>query len=206
MGVARALVVVVLIALATSPLVSGTFNVGSGVPSVYADTPASSFVIVRDKQEKDQDRKNKNRDSDEDSRGNRIKTREEQQKDKDQESKDDDSPRTPTNTLATDNFELEGQVVGLNCGVDPKEITIRTVDGDAKLYQGPRDVRNRIDRLYCGDLLVGDYVFVQEAQKRNELEYDAYYISCQKDREEGDDNTNDNDDDVDPNCTHIWRR
>ncbi|MFN8636366.1 MAG: hypothetical protein U0893_21155 [Chloroflexota bacterium] len=206
MGVARALVVVVLIALATSPLVSGTFNVGSAVPSVYADSPSSSLVIVRDKNDKDQDRKNKNRDSDEDSRGNRIKTRDEQKEEKDQQSKDDDQPRTPTNTLARDNFELEGQVVALNCDANPKEITIHTVDGDAKLFQGPRDPHSRIDRLYCGDLLVGDYIFVQEAQKRNEQEYDAFYISCQKDRQEGDDNSNDNDDDVDPNCQHIWHR
>ena len=83
---------------------------------------------------------------------------------------------------------------------------IHTVDGDATLFQGPRDPVNRIDRLYCGDLMVGDYVFVHEADKRNEMAYDAYYISCQQEREEGPDNTNDNDDDVDPNCVHIWNR
>ena len=54
--------------------------------------------------------------------------------------------------------------------------------------------------------MVGDYVFVHEADKRNEMAYDAYYISCQQEREEGPDNTNDNDDDVDPNCVHIWNR
>ena len=94
----------------------------------------------------------------------------------------------------------------MNCHAQPKEIVITTLDGEATLYQGPRDAQNRIDRLYCGDLIVGDYVFVQEAQKRSEQAYDAYYISCQKEREEGPDNTNDNADDIDPNCTHIWHR
>ena len=107
-----------------------------------------------------------------------------------------------------DNFELEGNVVRLNCDVQPKEIVITTVDGEATLYQGPRDTdrNNRSDRLYCGDLIVGDYIFVQEAAKRDEHAYDAYYISCQQEREEGPDNTNDNADDVDPNCTHIFSR
>ena len=76
---------------------------------------------------------------------------------------------------------------------------------DLGLYQGPRDSNrnNRSDRLYCGDLMVGDYIFVQEAAKRTEQAYDAYYISCEQDRNEGPDNSNDNDDDIDPNCTHI---
>ncbi len=203
MGVVRALVAIVLIAVAASPLVSGNFGINASVPSVYADYTS---ISVQDKKERDNEKKEKNRESDEDEKGNRERTREERRSDKDNEEEDDDSPRTTTNNLSEDNFALEGWVVALNCGINPKEITVNTVDGEAVLYQGPRELENRIDRLYCGDLLVGDYVFVHEAHKRNEQAYDAFYISCQQDREEGPDNENDNDDDVDPNCTHIWSR
>jgi hypothetical protein len=205
MGMVRALVAIVLIAVAASPIVSGRLGTSTDVPSVYAD---SSQLVVRGKQEKDQDKKDKNKadEDDEDEKGHRKPTEQERRDAKDEEEKEDDSPRVTTNTLATDNFQLEGQVVSLNCEAQPKEIVIRTVDGESTLYQGPREPVNRIDRLYCGDLVIGDYVFVQEAQKRSEQAYDAYYISCQQEREEGPDNTNDNSDDVDPNCAHIWGR
>ncbi|MGE3270086.1 MAG: hypothetical protein AB7P40_15145 [Chloroflexota bacterium] len=202
MGVVRALVAIIVIAVAASPLVSGSLWGGSSVPAVYAD--AGQIVLRDKKQDKDRERKDQNRDSDEDERGNRERTEAERKSDKDNEEEDDDSPRVVTNTYAEDNYALEGHVIALNCEADPKEIVIHTLDGDATLFQGPRDEQNRIDRLYCGDLLVGDYVFVHEAMKRNEMAYDAFYISCQQEREEGPDNTNDNDDDVDPNCTHIW--
>src|SRR5262249_46970806 len=144
-----------------------------------------------------------NSSSDEDSKGNRIKTADEKKEEKDQLQKDNDLPRVTTNASSKDNYELEGNVVRLNCDAAPKEIVITTVDGEATLYQGPRDTNrnNRSDRLYCGDLVVGDYIFVHEAEKRNEQQYDAYYISCEQDRQEGPDNTNDNEDDIDPNCT-----
>jgi hypothetical protein len=208
MGVARAIVAVILVAVAASPLVGGTFAGSSAAPVVYADSPSTTYVVTYGKPEKDKERKDKNREDedDEDERGNRQQTEEERQKEKDQQSKDDDLPRNPTSALNTDNFQLEGQVISLNCDLAPKQIGIRTVDGEVMLYQGPRDTVNRIDRLYCGDLMVGDYIFVHEAQKRDEQNYDAFYISCQQEREEGDDNTNDNDDDVDPNCVHIWNR
>ena len=191
---------------AASPLISGMIGRSGDVPSVYADTFQVSVRGRHD--EKDQDKKDKNSSSDEDDKGNRIKTSDEKQKDKDQEQKDNDLGRVTTDALGTDNFELEGNVVRLNCDVQPKEIVITTVDGEATLYQGPRDTdkNNRSDRLYCGDLIVGDYVFVHEAQKQNEHAYEADYISCQQEREEGPDNTNDNEDDVDPNCTHIFNR
>jgi len=203
MGIVRALVALALIAVAASPLVSGRLGTSTDVPSVYAD---SSVTSILDKKDRDDEKKEKNRTSDEDEKGNREKTRDERREEKEQEEIKDDSARNTTNTLAIDNFQLEGQVVSLNCDVQPKEIVIRTVDGEATLYQGPREAVNRIDRLYCGDLMPGDYVFVHEAEKRSELAYDAYYISCQQEREEGPDNTNDNDDDVDPNCAHIWGR
>lgn len=201
MGIVRALVALVVIAIAVSPLVSGRPSESGGSAAVYA---AGEIIFVQDRKDKDNEKKEENRQRDEDSRGNREKTREEKDREKDEKQRENDLPRTTTNAGSLDNFQLEGQVQALNCGVEPKEIVIRTVDGDATLYQGPRDPVNRIDRLYCGDLVVGDYVFVQEAAKRNEGAYDAYYISCQQEREEGPDNTNDNDDDVDPNCTHIW--
>lgn len=203
MGIVRAIAALVLIAVAASPMVSGRLGTGTDVPSVYAD---SSVVAVQGKTDRDREKKEKNRadEDDEDERGNRQLTEEEEREAKEQEERDDDSPRNPTNTLGLDNFQLEGQVVSLNCEAQPKEIVIRTVDGEATLYQGPRDEVNRIDRLYCGDLLVGDYVFVHEADKRSEMAYNASYISCQQEREEGPDNTNDNEDDVDPNCVYIW--
>ena len=205
MGMVRALVAIVLIAVAASPIVSGRFGTSTDVPAAYAD---SSQLTTRDKQERDNEKKQKNRDDedDEDEKGNRKLTEDEEREAKEEEEREDDSPRNPTNTLALDNFQLEGNVVSLNCEALPKEIVITTVDGQATLFQGPRDAVNRIDRLYCGDLVVGDYIFVQEAQKRNETAYDAFYISCQQEREEGPDNTNDNSDDVDPNCVHIWGR
>jgi len=201
MGIVRALVALVLIAVAASPMLSGRLGTGTDVPSVYAD---SSAISVHDKNDRDREKKEENRQRDEDEKGNREKTAEEKREEKEQEEEDDDSPRNPTDALGLDNFQLEGQVVSLNCEVQPKLIVIRTVDGEATLFQGPRDAVNRIDRLYCGDLAVGDYVFVHEAEKRNEMAYDAFYISCQQEREEGPDNTNDNEDDVDPNCVHIW--
>jgi hypothetical protein len=206
MGMVRAIVAIVLIAVAASPIVNGSFGASSDVPSVYA-ADWSPFA-TRDKNDRDRETKEKNRDDedDEDEKGHRKPTEEERREAKDEQEKEDDSARVTTNTLGLDNYQLEGNVVGLNCDIQPKEIVITTVDGEAKLFQGPRDTVNRIDRLYCGDLVVGDYVFVQEAQKRNEKEYDAFYISCQQEREEGPDNTNDNDDDVDPNCAHIWGR
>lgn len=204
MGFVRALVAIVLIAVAASPLLSNGGWTRSDVPAVYAD---AGQIIVRDKkQDKDNEKKDKNRNSDEDSRGNRERTREERRSDKDNLEEDDDAPRVVTNTYSEDNYALEGNVVALRCDSQPKEIVIRTIDGEATLFQAPRDDHNRIDRLYCGDLVVGDYVFVHEAMKRNEGAYDAFYISCQKDRQEGPDNTNDNEGDTDPNCTHIWGR
>jgi hypothetical protein len=202
MGLVRALVALVLIAVAASPMVSDRLGTGADVPSVYADTGMSS---LRQKHpEKDQEEKDENRRRDEDDKGNRQKTAEERREEKEQEEQDDDSPRNPTNTLGLDNFQLEGQVVSLNCDVQPKLIVIRTLDGEVTLHQGPRDAVNRVDRLYCGDLVVGDYIFVHEAEKKSEMAYYAYYISCQQEREEGPDNANGNDDDVDPNCRHIW--
>lgn len=203
MGVVRALVAIVLIAVAASPLIGGGSWIDTSVPSVYA---ASSPLLTQDKQEKDREKKDQNRNSDEDAKGNRERTREERRSDKDNLEEDDDAPRVVTNTYAEDNYALEGHVLSLNCDALPKEIVIRTLDGEARLFQGPRDAQSRIDRLYCGDLVVGDYVFVHEAMKRDEFTYDAFYISCQKERDEGPDNTNDNDDDVDPNCKHIWGR
>ena len=203
MGVVRALVALVLVAVAASPMLSGKLGTSTDVPSVYAE---SSIISTYDKTDRDREKKEENRNRDEDEKGNREKTAEERREEKEQEEQDDDSARVTTNTLGLDNYQLEGQVLSLNCEVQPKEIVIRTVDGEAKLFQGPRDTVNRIDRLYCGDLAVGDYIFVQEAQKRNEMAYDAYYISCQQEREEGPDNTNDNSDDVDPNCVYIWGR
>lgn len=202
MGIVRALVAIILVAVAASPLVGGGWS-NTELSTAYAD---AGQLVVRDKQDRDREKKDRNRNSDEDEKGNRERTREERRSDKDNEEENDDSPRVVTNTYSEDNYALEGQVIALNCGVEPKEIQIRTLDGEAMLFHGPRDEQNRIDRLYCGDLVVGDYVFVHEAMKRNEAVYDAFYISCQKEREEGDDNTNDNDDDVDPNCTHIWSR
>jgi len=205
MGLVRALVALVLIAVAASPMLSGRLWTSTDVPSVYAD---SSAISVYDKNDRDREKKEKNREDedDEDEKGNRKPTEEERREAKDQDEIKDDSPRNPTNTLGLDNFQLEGQVVSLNCDVQPKEIVIKTVDGDATLFQGPRDAVNRIDRLYCGDLMVGDYIFVHEADKKSEMAYYAFYISCQQEREEGPDNTNDNDGDEDPNCTHIWSR
>ena len=205
MALVRALVAIVLIAVAASPLVSSRLGASYDVPAVYA---ASNPFSLRDTHDRDREKKERNASSDEDSKGNRIKTNEEKKEEKKQEAKDNDLPRDPTDALGLDNFQLEGNVVSLNCNADPKEIVITTLDGRATLYQGPRDSQrnNRSDRLYCGDLIVGDYIFVQEAQKRTEQAYDAYYISCQQEREEGPDNTNDNADDIDPNCTHIWHR
>ena len=202
MGMLRALVVLVLVVVAVSPLAGNWLRLSADIPSVYADSV--NIGMNQKHPDRDKDKKEKNRDDqdDEDERGNRHQTQEE----KDQLQRDNDLPRNTTNAYAQDNFELEGNVVRLNCQASPKEIVITTLDGEATLYQGPRDAQNRIDRLYCGDLMVGDYVFVQEAQKRSEQAYDAYYISCQKEREEGPDNTNDNADDIDPNCTHIWHR
>jgi hypothetical protein len=206
MGVVRALVVVVIVAVAASPLIGGWFGTSPDAKTVYAD--AVSLDVRGKHDERDKEKKDKNSSSDEDDKGNRIKTADEKKKDKEQEEKDDDLPRDTTDALGLDNFQLEGNVVRLNCGVDPKEIVITTLDGEATLYQGPRDTarNNRVDRLYCGDLIVGDYVFVHEAAKRDEHAYDAYYISCEQDRQEGPDNTNDNADDIDPNCTHIFNR
>jgi hypothetical protein len=204
MGVVRALVVIILIAVAASPLVSGKLGLSADVPSVYADF--SSVSVQQKHPERDKEKKDQNRDSDEDEKGNREKTSEEKKAEKDNLEEDDDAPRNVTNALSEDNFAIEGWVIALNCAAEPKEITINTVDGPAVLYQGRRDTENRIDRLYCGDLVVGDYIFVHEAQKNNEQSYIADYISCQQEREEGPDNVNENSDDVDPNCTHIWNR
>jgi hypothetical protein len=203
MGLVRALVALVLVAVAASPMLSGRLGTGSDVPSVYAD---SSVLSTYDKQEKDNKRKEENRNRDEDEKGRREKTAEEEKKEKQQEEKDDDSPRNDTNALSLDNFELEGTVVALNCDAQPKEIVINTLDGEATLFAGPRETENRTDRLYCGDLIVGDYIFIHDGLKVNEKAYEAYYISCQQEREEGPDNTNDNEDDIDPNCTHIFAR
>jgi hypothetical protein len=203
MGVVRALVAIVLIAVAASPLLGSGSPIDTSAPAVYA---ASNPLMTQDKNERDREKKERNRNSDEDEKGNREKTEAERRSEKDNLEEDDDSPRVVTNTYSEDNYALEGHVVAINCEAQPKEITIRTLDGEARLFQGPRDAQNRIDRLYCGDLVVGDYIFVHEALKRNEGAYDAFYISCQQERDEGPDNTNDNDDDVDPNCKHIWSR
>lgn len=206
MSMLRVLVLVTLIAVAASPLAVNGLPAGTDVPSVYAE--ATGLGVYQKHPDRDKDKKDKNRadQDDEDERGNRQPTQEEKNKEKDQLQKDNDLPRNSTNAYAVDNFELQGNVVRLNCETSPKEIEITTLDGKATLFQGPRDKVNRIDRLYCGDLRVGDYIFVQEAQKRSEEAYDAYYISCQQEREEGPDNTNDNEDDIDPNCVHIWNR
>ena len=71
MGIVRALVVIVIIAVAASPLVSGRFGTSSDVPAVYAE---SFSIVVRDKQERDKEKKDKNSSSDEDDKGRRIKT------------------------------------------------------------------------------------------------------------------------------------
>ena len=136
MGIVRAIVALVLIAVAASPMLSGGFGTSSDVPSVHA---ASSVTSLLDKNDRDREKKEKNRQRDEDEKGNREKTAEEKREEKEQEEAKDDSPRNPTNTLALDNFQLEGQVVSLNCEIQPKEIVIHTVDGDATLFQGPRD-------------------------------------------------------------------
>jgi hypothetical protein len=206
MGVVRALVAIIVIAVAASPLFGGVWS-RSEVQAVYAD---AGQIIVRDKKtDKDNEKKDQNRNSDEDSKGNRERTREERRSDKDNEEENDGkfTPGQATNTYGQDNYALQGQVVGLNCDAQPKQITIHTIDGDAILYSGPRDTdrNNFTDRVYCGDLIVGDYVYVQKSMKRDEGGYDAYYISCQERWDESPDNENDNTH-VDPNCTHIMHR
>jgi len=206
MGLVRAFVVVIVVAVAASPLAGAWLNSGPDVGSVYAQ--ADQTVVLGRHDENDKDKKDKNRETsnDEDSHSNAPKFGDDKKKDKDQQQRDDDVPRNPTNTYARDNFELEGNVVRLNCDAKPPEIAITTLDGEATLYQGPKDKNGRADRVYCGELMVGDYVFVHEAQKRNEQAYDAYYISCQKEIQEGPDDENANEDNTDPNCLHIWFR
>jgi hypothetical protein len=206
MGLIRTLVIVVLIAVAASPLAGGWFSQGERISPAYAQ---DDLTIVRGRHdEQDKDKKDKNRETqdDEDSHSNAPKFGNDRKDHNENEPSPADLPRDVTNTYAKDNYELEGNVVVLNCAVSPKEITITTLDGPAVLYQGPKDGNGRADRLDCGELMVGDYVFVHEAQKRNEQQYDAYYISCQQQRQEGPDNSNDNDDTTDPNCLHIWYR
>jgi hypothetical protein len=206
MGVVRALVAIIVVAVAASPLFGGVWST-SDVPSVYA---AAGQLVVQDrKPERDREKKDQNRNSDEDEKGNRERTREERRSDKDNE-EDHDSNFTPsqaTNAYGPDNYVLQGQVIGLNCEAQPKQIMIHTLDGDATLFSGPRDTpkNNLTDRVYCGDLIVGDYVYVQKAMKVNEAAYEAYYISCQERWDESPDNENDNFH-VDPNCTQIWSR
>lgn len=206
MGLVRALVVMVIIVVATSPFIGGWLRQGEPVSPAYA---AGDLTIVRGRHdEKDKDKKDNNRQTqdDEDRHSNAPKFGADRKKDRENENSPADLPRNDTNTYAKDNFELEGNVVALNCDATPKQITITTLDGQAVLYQGPKDHNGRADRVYCGELQVGDYVFVHDAQKRNEQEYDAYYISCQQQKQEGPDNSNDNEGDTDPNCLHIWYR
>lgn len=206
MGVVRALVAILVIAVAASPLFGGSWST-SGVPSVFAD---AGQLVVRDrKPERDREKKDQNRNSDEDKKGNRERTEAERKSDKDNAEEDDANfdPRQATNTYGPDNYILQGQVIGLNCEAQPKQIMIHTLDGDATLFSGPRDTpkNNFTDRVYCGDLIVGDYIYVQKSMKRDEGAYDAYYMSCQERWDESPDNENDNHH-VDPNCTHIWNR
>src|SRR3954453_21603918 len=86
MGVVRALVVIVVIAVAASPLISGWFGTNTEVGTAYADS--SSFGVRAKHDERDKDKKDQNSSSDEDSKGNRIKTQEERKADKKQEEKD----------------------------------------------------------------------------------------------------------------------
>jgi hypothetical protein len=206
MGVVRALVAILVIAVAASPLFGGVWS-KSDVPSVYAD--AGDLVVRDKKQDKDNEKKDQNRNSDEDKKGNRERTPAERKSDKDNEEEHDSNfnPNQATNTYNEDNYVLQGQVIGLNCDAQPKQIMIHTLDGDATLFAGPRDTpkNNFTDRVYCGDLIVGDYVYVQKAMKVNEGAYEAYYISCQERWDESPDNENDNHH-VDPNCTQIWSR
>jgi hypothetical protein len=206
MGLVRTLVVVVLIAVAASPIVGGWFSQSEPISPAYAQ---DDLTIVRGRHdETDKDKKDKNRQTqdDEDSHSNAPTFGNDRKKDQKNENSPADKPRDVTNTYAKDNYELEGNVVALKCDAAPPEVTITTLDGQAVLYQGPKDGNGRADRLYCGELMVGDYVFVHEAQKRNEQAYDAYYISCQQQRQEGPDNSNENEDKTDPNCLHIWNR
>jgi len=207
MGLVRALVVVVMVAVAASPFIGDWFRTGTDISPAYAQ---GDLTIVRGRHdEKDKDKKDKNRDTqdDEDSHSNAPKFGNDRKKNQENENSPADAPRNDTNTYAKDNFELEGNVVSLNCDASPKQIVITTLDGQATLFEGPQhDGNGRADRLHCGELMAGDYVFVHDAQKRNENAYDAYYISCQQQKQEGPDNSNDNDDDTDPNCLHIWFR
>jgi hypothetical protein len=120
MGVVRALVVIILIAVAASPLVSGKLGLSADVPSVYADF--SSVSVQQKHPERDKEKKDQNRDSDEDEKGNREKTSEEKKAEKDNLEEDDDAPRNVTNALSEDNFAIEGWVIALNCAAEPKEI------------------------------------------------------------------------------------
>jgi hypothetical protein len=206
MGLVRAFAVVAMVAVAASPLVGGWMSWGVDASTAFAE---SDQLTVRGRHdEKDDDKKNKNRETqdDEDSHSNAPKFGNDRKKDQQNENDRADLPRDDTNAYAKDNYELEGNVVGLNCDASPKQIMITTLDGQATLYEGPKDGNGRADRLHCGELMTGDYVFVHDAQKRNEQEYDAYYISCQQQKQESPDNSNDNEGDTDPNCLHIWYR
>ena len=203
MGIVRALVALVLIAVAASPMVSGRLGTGTDVPSVYAD-------VVRDLGPR-QERPGQGEEGRRIARATRTRRV---------------IARRPRRRSARRRSRKRGRRLGAQPRPTPsaRQLPARRPGRLAELRgpaEGDRDPHGRrrsdalpgaarpgesVDRLYCGDLQVGDYVFVHEAEKRNELAYDAYYISCQQEREEGPDNTNDNEDDVDPNCGHIWSR
>jgi hypothetical protein len=126
---------------------------------------------------------------------------------------DDQKNAERTSLGAMNQFELQGFVTALNCEAQPKEITITTVDGSVLLRhmidknRGDYDHSTRVDLLKCGDLAVGDYLFVQEAEKQNEHLYDAFILSCTAKRDdERRNNSNDNDEIDDPNCRLILGR
>ncbi|MFN8521724.1 MAG: hypothetical protein U0821_01285 [Chloroflexota bacterium] len=118
-----------------------------------------------------------------------------------------------TNVLPLSDYEIQGYVTSLDCSVAPKLMVIRTLDGLVNSFQmiDPRDKEykkeRRVDLLRCGDLAVGDYVFIQEAEKINEGLYNAFHISCTGKRDdERRNNSNDNDEIDDPNCRYILSR
>ncbi len=93
MGFVRALVALVLFAMATSPLAGRWIGTSADAPSVYAD---SGRLVVQGKHdERDKEKKERNSSSDEDARGNRIKTPDEK---KDEMS---NSRRTTTSRATT---------------------------------------------------------------------------------------------------------
>ena len=207
MGFVRALVVILLIAVAASPLVSGRLGASTDVPAVYASSDA--FGVRGDKQ-----REGQGKEGPEQPRPMRTPGATASRPTKRRRTTRSRSRRTTTRRATTPmpsrgtTTSWRGTSSGSTAMSSRRRSSSRRLMARRRLYQGPRESarNNRSDRLYCGDLIAGDYVFVHEAQKRTEQAYDAYYISCQQEREEGPDNSNDNSDDVDPNCVHIFGR